>query len=226
MVKALEFYVEDVSAPRSGADTRERILSAAEKLFAKNGFNPTSVRAITAEAGVNLAAIHYYFGGKENLIVELLGRGIRAINTERYRLLGELERKFKGKPVPVEKTMEAFLRPPFDYVEKGDKRDFMKILSMSIHESAPWMHTLCDREWSPLIERFSGALSAALPHLDEELLHWRVHFSIGSMIHIFNLNMLEFTCKEGFDLSLKDKEVVLRELISYSAAGLKSREAR
>ena len=49
-------------------DTRERILETAERLFAESGFEGASVRAITSEAQVNLAALHYHFGSKDQLI--------------------------------------------------------------------------------------------------------------------------------------------------------------
>jgi len=53
-------------------DIRMRILKAAKKLFALHGFDGTSVRQICDEAGANVALISYYFGGKENLFMELM----------------------------------------------------------------------------------------------------------------------------------------------------------
>ena len=47
--------------------TKERILDTAERLFAKQGYAATSLRGIIAEAGVNLAAVHYHFHSKEAL---------------------------------------------------------------------------------------------------------------------------------------------------------------
>ena len=52
----------------SQPDTKERILDAAERLFAREGFHNTSLRAITGEADVNLAAVNYHFGSKEALL--------------------------------------------------------------------------------------------------------------------------------------------------------------
>ena len=56
--------------PVCGAETREKILDAAEALFAEHGFEGASMRMITARAGVNLAAVNYHFGSKENLLRE------------------------------------------------------------------------------------------------------------------------------------------------------------
>ena len=48
-------------------DIKKRILLAAKKLFAVQGFEGTTVRQICEEAGVNIALVSYHFGGKENL---------------------------------------------------------------------------------------------------------------------------------------------------------------
>ena len=56
-------------------NTRDRILDAAEELFAEQGFS-SSLRNITSSAGVNLAAVNYHFGSKETLIEELFSRRI------------------------------------------------------------------------------------------------------------------------------------------------------
>ncbi|MCG5433429.1 TetR family transcriptional regulator [Mycobacterium sp. MYCO198283] len=53
--------------PRGGSDSRDRILASARELFARNGIGKTSVRAIAADAGVDSALVHHYFGTKERL---------------------------------------------------------------------------------------------------------------------------------------------------------------
>ena len=75
----------------SSVDTKERILNAAERLFGEHGFAGTSLRAITKEAGVNLAAIHYHFGSKEALLLEALHRYAAPVNQQRLQLLQEVE---------------------------------------------------------------------------------------------------------------------------------------
>ena len=55
-------------------DTRERLLDAAEHLFAHHGIGSTSLRSITAEAETNLASVHYHFGSKEALIEAVFAR--------------------------------------------------------------------------------------------------------------------------------------------------------
>ena len=61
-------------------DTKSRILDAAEKLFGLNGFEATSLRDITAEAQVNLAAVNYHFQSKDSLIDAVIARRIEPVN--------------------------------------------------------------------------------------------------------------------------------------------------
>src|SRR6476646_3251166 len=76
--------------PASGA-TKARILDAAESLFMAHGFEATSLRAITASADVNLAAVHYHFGSKEELFQSVLARRLDPMNRKRLELLSRLE---------------------------------------------------------------------------------------------------------------------------------------
>ena len=72
-------------------NTRERILHSAEELFSNQGFANTSLRAITAEAGANLASVNYYFHSKEALFREVVARRLGPINQERLRRLEAAE---------------------------------------------------------------------------------------------------------------------------------------
>src|SRR6478672_2385169 len=92
------------------AGTRERLLDAAETLFANNGFHGVSLRTITTQAGVNLAAAHYHFGSKKGLMREVFKRRLDPIHVESARLLEECLTKNGGKP-DLGKVITAFLGP-------------------------------------------------------------------------------------------------------------------
>src|SRR6185437_16471905 len=94
-----------VEAPNT-LDTKTRILKAAEKLFGLRGFDATSLRDITAEAQVNLAAVNYHFQSKESLIDALIERRILPINQRRFEMLDAA-----GHPPSVDQIVEAFLAP-------------------------------------------------------------------------------------------------------------------
>jgi AcrR family transcriptional regulator len=94
-------------------NTKERILDTAERLFAEHGYAATSLRSIIAEAGVNLAAVHYHFHSKEALLEAVILRRSKPANAERLALLGEFEKQAGEKPVPLESVIEAFVAPTF-----------------------------------------------------------------------------------------------------------------
>ena len=93
-------------------DTKEKMLRAAESLFSEHGFTATSVRMITAEADVNLAAMHYHFGSKEKLIIELFAWRLDPLNRERLELLDQFEAEAGEEPPALERILEAFVGPP------------------------------------------------------------------------------------------------------------------
>jgi AcrR family transcriptional regulator len=92
-------------------DTKERILDTAERLFAKQGYAATSLRGIIAEAGVNLAAVHYHFHSKEALLEAVILRRSVPANRERLALLDRFEKEGEGNPPSLEKVIEAFVAP-------------------------------------------------------------------------------------------------------------------
>src|SRR5579864_6361354 len=87
-------------------DTKTRILEAAEKLFGSKGFDATSLRDITAEADVNLAAVNYHFQTKDSLIDAVIARRIEPINDKRRAMLDTA-----GPNPSVEQILIAFLAP-------------------------------------------------------------------------------------------------------------------
>src|SRR5437867_5639261 len=91
--------------------TKQKILDTAERLFAQKGYAATSMRQIISKAGVNLAAIHYHFGSKEELLDEIVQRKAGPVNAERLALLEAAKEAANGRPLKVEEILEALLRP-------------------------------------------------------------------------------------------------------------------
>lgn len=90
----------------AGAATRADLVAAGRKLFSQKGFDGTSVRALTAEAGTNLGAVTYHFGSKYGLYTTVLEDGLRPLahrvtraaaseGTARERMLAVLEAYFE-----------------------------------------------------------------------------------------------------------------------------------
>src|SRR6478735_4208047 len=101
----------NVALDATSADTKTRILDAAEQLFMEHGFEATSLRSLTSAASVNLAAVNYHFGTKEELFEAVLTRRLDPMNQERIDLLTRMEREAGEKPVSCEKLISAMLVP-------------------------------------------------------------------------------------------------------------------
>jgi AcrR family transcriptional regulator len=157
-------------------ETREKILETAERLFAEQGYSATSMRHIIADAGVNLAAIHYHFGSKEDLLDELVARGAGPVNQARLAMLDQCE---ASPPATVKEILEAFLLPISGPAEH--RPQFVRLMGRIYAEGL--MPGLIQKHFQVVVARFVAALGKALPELSEEELLWRVHFMIGAMAH-------------------------------------------
>jgi AcrR family transcriptional regulator len=94
--------------------TRSAILSAAERLYADRGFGDVTLRDIVAAAGVNLAAVNYHFGSKDELIAELFVTRSIATNRERLNELkaAEAEGRHRRDPARAGRPDAAWLSRP------------------------------------------------------------------------------------------------------------------
>src|SRR3954471_14093749 len=98
-------------------ETRTRILDAAEELFMQHGFEGTSMRLLTAKAGVNLAAVNYHFGSKDALVEAVFRRRLHPINVARVAELDKLEAT-DGAPSPGA-IIRAFITPGLRLMADG-----------------------------------------------------------------------------------------------------------
>ena len=154
-------------------------MDAAERLFGEEGYAATSLRQIIASAGVNLAAIHYHFGSKEDLLDQLISRRADPVNRIRLERLQAAEAEAHGQPLEVEKILEAFLEPAADMsVEYPGMR---RVMARLWAEGA--MPEIVRRHFEPTGREFVAALRRALPDLPEDEFFARMHFMFGSMAH-------------------------------------------
>lgn len=221
--------------------TRDKILDAAEALFAQKGFATTSVRAITDRAGVNLAALNYHFGSKAGLIEAVFKRRIDPINLERLELLKQYEAEAGNKPVLLEKLMEAFLAPALKISGKdASTRLFIRLMGR-IHMEADSLDSGMEEiakakknimlNFREVFFVFRGLLARALPEVDPEELLWRLSFTLGAMAHSMMMvhgkqaNPISealSSLDNAAQLSAENEDKVLEYLIKYTVAGLRA----
>jgi AcrR family transcriptional regulator len=156
--------------------TKQKILDTAERLFGQHGYAATSLRQIIAQAGVNLAAIHYHFGSKEELLDGIVLRKVTPVNERRMALLAEIEAENPSRP-DLERILDAFLMPMAD--QAADNPDFVRLMGRLMAEGI--LPDIFRRHFQSLVERFTAALARALPELPPDELTWRIHFMVGAI---------------------------------------------
>ncbi|HYK90913.1 MAG TPA: TetR/AcrR family transcriptional regulator [Acidobacteriota bacterium] len=204
-------------------DTKDRILDTAERLFAERGYDATSLRAITREAGVNLAAVNYHFNSKESLLRALFGRKLGKLNERRIALLDSYEAEAGVKPVALEKIVRAFVEPVLRL--GGDPASGGTGFAMLMGRMYSWPSVQLQRvfvsELREQIGRFRAAFRRALPHLPPRELYWRVFFSIGAMAHALAGSGLLAIISDGV-CDPADTDGLVERLIGFMVAGLKA----
>lgn len=214
----------DREPTRGSPDTKDRILAAAEALFMEQGYAATSLRAITAKAKVNLAAVNYHFGSKEALIREVFDRRLGPLNQARLDYLSRLEFEAGGRALTPEKVLEAMITPVVQLSRDPLKRGavFLRLLGRALSEPADTMKQVLPVHYRDVVLRFKDALARALPEVPEQELVWRMHFTFGAMAYAMAGNdalQLITTCEaDGAD----DAEAIIRRLVPFLAAGLKA----
>jgi AcrR family transcriptional regulator len=166
-------------------ETRRRILDAAEELFMLHGFEGTSMRMLTARAGVNLAAANYHFGSKDALIEAVFRRRLDPMNAERIAALDALEAEAAGQPLAPERIIRAFVGASLRMIEdaKGGGRNFIRLLGRTYTDPAKPIRALIGQLYAPAMERFKAAFERALPQMPRDELVWRMHFMFGTVAY-------------------------------------------
>jgi AcrR family transcriptional regulator len=203
--------------------TCERILDAAEELFAERGILATSLRVLTKAAGVNLAAVHYHFGSKQALLDAVLERRAKAVNLERLASLARMEALAEGRQLHVAEILSAFVLPGARSLEAlPDRGALLGRLRARVEAQPPEVvQALFRKHFGDVCARFLEALQQALPELDAELVSDRFRLTLGTLSCAFSGN-LELDTIPGHPPSSARIEVKVQRLIEFLAAGLQA----
>jgi AcrR family transcriptional regulator len=199
--------------------TKERILGAAETLFARHGFAGASLRQVTAAAHVNLAAVNYHFGSKDNLIEEVFRRRLDELNARR---LDALKNALDKAEPDLEGVLSAFIRPALDLsLDQGGGHAFMRVLARAYAEHDERLRRFLSDNYGHVLREFAAAFGRLLPHLEKEELYWRLDFITGALTH----SMADFgPMKRRSQVSEEShRERAAEHLIRFAVAGLLAR---
>jgi len=196
-------------------DTKTRILDTAEKLFGDKGFDTTSLRDITAEADVNLAAVNYHFQSKDSLIDAIIARRVEPINQKRREMLGAA-----GPNPTLKQILTAFLYP----LISPDVSLVAPLIGRILAMPDVCRIQLFKKHMLPVAQQFSAALAKALPDLNESEIMWRLTFTAGAMAHIMarSVHLQELS---GGKCDPTDRPAVLARLVTFAVAGFQATEA-
>jgi len=202
----------------NGSGTKDRILDSAERLFARDGFEATSLRAITAEANVNLAAVNYHFQSKDALVRAVIGRRMGPVNEKRMAMLAACESAAGDGPLPLDAVLDAFLLPVLE-ISRSHAKEFGPLMGRLYTEPGEFIQHVFKDHLEEVGRRFVSAFQRALPHLGSTELLWRLHFVIGAMTHTIGAGkLLQFLSHGQCDPS--DIEGTMQRLRTFLKAGL------
>lgn len=211
----------------AGNDTKERILAAAERLIGDRGFAGTSLRTVTAAAGVNLAAVHYHYGTKEALLQEVFSRRIGPVNRQRNERLSALEAASGGRPLAVEDVLTAFLAPIIGLKNdlEGEGMVWSRFIGRVYSESPEVVEKLIQNQFTDIGRRVVAALGRSLPHLGPIEIFERLQFAIGMMTH--NLTDLHrISVPEEFRNDRPNADETLQHMVTFLAAAFRAPSTR
>lgn len=208
----------------SQPDTKQRILDAAEHLFATEGFHNTSLRALTGEAGANLAAVNYHFGSKEALLEAVFERRLVPLNRlrqERLEAVREAARRAGCRPA-VADVMSAFVEPTLSFRDSDPGAEaFVRLVGRAIAEPDDTIRKMFMRRQEPLFLLLYDSLAEALPDMSRNDLFWRLHFAMGALSHIMCMAGRFHIVPAGVDPTT-DASSLTTKVLAFITAGMEA----
>jgi len=199
--------------------TRSAILTAAERLYADRGFGDVTLRDIVAEANVNLAAVNYHFGSKDELIAELFVT--RSIQTNRERL-NELKaaEEAGGGRAPIEAVLRALVGPMLRGCLGPDKErsTAARFMIRASIETVPPIRRIRNREIDHL-RKFAAAMRRSLPGREEVDFYWSLHFALAMAHQTIRDSERLTKLSEGL-CDLNDVEGIIERIVAVSVKAL------
>ena len=198
--------------------TRQRILGAAEELFAERGFAAASLRQVTAAAKVNLAAVNYHFGSKNNLIEEVFRRRLDELSQRRLERLADVA---QSESATLETLLDAFITPALELsLDREGGSVFMRVLARAFAEHNSNLRRFLSKNYGYVLKDFATAFARLLPQLDREELYWRLDIAVGALTYAMaDFGMIQ---RRSGESEREHREQMAKHLIHFTAAGLRA----
>ena len=179
MKEASPARVEDPADP-----SKERLLAIAESLFADQGVEGTSLRELTAKAGLHVGAVNYHFRSKEALAEAVFERLSVRVNARRVAELERLlaEAAAAGRPPALEALLDSFIRPYVDPVAPRDGALLARLILQHRIAPSPMTMRIIQRHFDPMAKQYIAALALAQPAIDPVEHYWRYTFMVSAVV--------------------------------------------
>lgn len=199
----------------------DRLLDAAEKLFSEHGFEGTSVRDIAGAADCNIAAVNYYFGGKDKLYTEVWRRQLVQMRDDRLNAIEQVMSESGGKPA-LEDLLQSFANAvvgPFR--DESRSRRFMNLMAREMIDQHVPVNLLIDEVVKPTMGALRGALLKACPGLEESRIPLLIVFLAGMLMHVVHIKAM-FEQAESTEMLSFDLNEAVDHVVKFSAAGIRA----
>lgn len=208
-------------AKGQGVDLKQVILDAAEGLFARHGFYGVTTRQVAAEAGVDTALIHYYFGAKRELFDAVFLRRAEIVNRERIESMAAYEAANPGAMTP-EGVIRAFIDPLVERSINGGPgwKNYFALVAQ-VNNTPAWGGETMHRFFDPVVHRLVETLGRAMPDAELRDLYWCYQFLTGAMMLALSETGRIDQLSDGLCRS-SDLEAVRARLYAYCAAGFEA----
>lgn len=199
----------------SPISARDRILDAAEIVFADDGFSGAGMKAIALRAEVAQGLLHYHFTNKEGLYAAVIERRSGIINADR---LDRLERVDPSAPDAVQQILRALMEPPLG--PKGGGRAYARILAgLTVGDARD--AELVRLHYDATAARFIDALRRALPGARQADISWGYNLAIGTLVAAVS-NSGRSERLGGLDSADTSRRGVLTTLVTYVEGGIRA----
>ena len=198
--------------------TKDRILGATEELFAQYGFSGTSLRQVTSHADVNIAAVNYHFGSKENLVNEVFRRRMDGMTAARMEGLRAASTGQTGQLRPI---LAAFVEPALAMAQDHDGGEaFVRVIARAYAEHNESLRRFLSEQYGHVLREFSRAIALCLPGLPKDVLYWRMDFLSGALTYA----MADFGAirRQPHESEEAHRRRAADELIRFTEAGLRA----
>ncbi|MFN3231107.1 MAG: TetR/AcrR family transcriptional regulator [Alphaproteobacteria bacterium] len=198
-------------------DTKTRILEAAQTEFSAKGYEGASIRGIADRAGVQLAAVRYHLGSKDELFKAVFERHAEAVADRRARILADLEAAGRGDQ--IEDVIETIIGPVLAFrFDSKEGRAFAKLMANTVSNPDDRSRALTKSIFDPAAEALVDRIRAAVPGLSRRDAYWSFFLSVGAMA---------MACSNGERLSRisdglcnpDDPDETLEALVTFAAGG-------